>query len=524
MLYYLHSKLIDILLPDEEMVMLREGLQIDHYQIIRLLGSGGMGEVYLAQDTRVARKVAIKVVRNEPDSYPHAGTPQDDIRLFEREMKAITALDHPNILPLYDFGEENINHAVFTYMVMPFRSEGSLTDWLNSQQKKALHLQDVLFLIHQAASALQHTHNHNLMHLDVKPSNFLVRRREDTSDSFDLLLADFGISKFNTATMTASHSIRGTPVYMAPEQWTGTPVPASDQYALAVMAYQFIAGRPPFQGNMQQMMYQHIQEVPKPPSNYNSHISKAVDDVLLRALAKKPEDRFPSIMEFAHALARSLSHEEALTPIPKTLQAGEMLAANQSEFPKEQLFPGTLYATSQVVKQSKKPSMPFFIIISLIFVVILAISGVVIFFLHNVPSSSDAKITSNNTPTSVPTTIPATITATSSSYYRLKSLYTGTASGYASATITFTLALEDKQGNVSMMVTFQRTDDPSKFARYLCNGTLSVDNKLHLSCRNGSFLVTIDGFIYADGHMEGTWLTTEDNNPNYNHFYKWVVS
>ena len=495
--------------------MLREGMPIGHYQIIQFLGSGSMGEVYLAQDTRIARKVAIKVVKDEVESYPQAGTIRDDVRLFEREMKAITTLDHPNILPLYDFGKENIQHSILTYMIMPFRPEGSLADWLNSKQIKTLPLHEVIFLVNQAASALQHAHNHELMHLDVKPSNFLIRRREDASNHFDLLLADFGISKFNTATMTASHSIRGTPVYMAPEQWAGTPGPASDQYALAIMAYQLLAGRPPFQGNMHQIMYQHLQESPEPPSFYNPQVPKAVDDVLLHALAKRPEERFPSIMEFAHALAQTQPKEEASSSIPITLEVGE------------RSLPSTVYVAPGTVKQSKKSNRALFMAKSLIFFAMLMIGGGAIFFIRGASVSSGTKISSkptNSTTTPVSTTIPPTMTAMSNSYYQLKPLYTGTASGYASATITFTLVSEDKLGNVSMTVTFQRTDDPSKFARYACNGTLTIDNKLHLSCRDASFLVTIDGFIYADGHIEGTWLTTEDNNPSYNHFYNWSVS
>jgi len=217
--------------------MALEGVQLGHYRLVRLIGSGGMGEVYFAEDSRIARKVAIKVVRNEADPYPNAAATKEATRLFEREMKAIATLDHPNILPLIDFGEETVNKATLTYMVMPFRSEGSLVDWLQKQGNgEILSPHDVNYIVRQAADALQHAHNRNLMHLDVKPSNFLIRRRDDHPGLPDVLLADFGIAKFNSATATASQSIRGTPAYMAPEQWAGSPVAATDQYALAVMA------------------------------------------------------------------------------------------------------------------------------------------------------------------------------------------------------------------------------------------------------------------------------------------------
>src|SRR6266581_9475111 len=291
----------------KERIMALEGMQIGNYRLVRLIGSGGMGEVYFAEDTRIARRVAVKVVRNEAEPYPNAQATKDAMRLFEREMKAITTLDHPNILPLFDFGEQTINRTAFTYMVMPFRSEGSLVDWLHQQNSAdTLPPQEVVHIINQAAGALQHAHNHNLMHLDVKPSNFLIRLREDHPRFPDVLLADFGIAKFNTATATASQSIRGTPAYMAPEQWAGHPVPATDQYALAVMAYELLTGRPPFQGPLMQVMYQHIHNQPHPPSSLNPRLTPEVDSILLHALAKKPEDRFASVSAFVRAFQQAI--------------------------------------------------------------------------------------------------------------------------------------------------------------------------------------------------------------------------
>jgi hypothetical protein len=277
-----------------------EGLQLGRYQLLRLLGSGGMGEVYLATDTRINRQVAIKVIRDEVAAYPNAQATQEVARLFQREMKAITVLDHPHILPLYDFGEEIINRSTLTYMVMPFRQEGSLADWLQQRSNSdMLSPEDVSYFINQAAEALQHAHDHHLIHQDVKPSNFLIRSRAGHPNRPDLLLADFGIAKFTTATATASQSIRGTPAYMAPEQWDGQPVPATDQYALAIMAYQLLTGRPPFIGGPGQVMRQHFTAQPQPPSTLNPRIPHALDAVILRALAKQAEDRFLSIAEFA---------------------------------------------------------------------------------------------------------------------------------------------------------------------------------------------------------------------------------
>src|SRR5215831_799739 len=279
-----------------------EGQQLGRYRFQRLLGSGGMGEVYLATDTIINRQVAIKVIRAEAAPYPDVKATQEAARLFQREMKAIAALDHPHILPLYDYGESRVNEETLTYMVMPYRPEGSLTSWLQRRGRaEPFSPQEVASLVDQAASALQHAHNRNVIHQDVKPANFLIQSDEENPARLNLLLADFGVAKFTSTTSSASQSARGTPAFMAPEQWQGQPVPATDQYALAVMVFELLVGRPPFQGGMSQVMFQHFNTPPPAPSTFNPRISAAIDAVLLRALAKKPDDRFPSITAFAHA-------------------------------------------------------------------------------------------------------------------------------------------------------------------------------------------------------------------------------
>lgn len=293
--------------------MALEELQNGRYRYVRLLGSGGMGEVYLMNDMRVSRQVAIKVIRSESSSYPGSDATKDAARLFQREAKAIAALDHPNILPLYDFGEETHNDIVMSYMVMPFSPEGSLTNWLHQSSTATLSPQDLAHLVEQAADALQYAHEHQMIHLDVKPSNFLLRGNRKNPNRPTLLLADFGIARSSATASSSSRTIRGTPSAMAPEQWSSTPVFASDQYALAVMIYELLAGRPPFVGGMEQLMYQHFSTQPTPPSTFNPQVPPGIDAVLLRALAKKPEDRYPSISAFAMAF------EQAALPLPSDL-------------------------------------------------------------------------------------------------------------------------------------------------------------------------------------------------------------
>ncbi len=286
------------------------GQQLGHYRLVRLIGQGGMGEVYLAEDTRIPRQVAVKVVRTEPQPHPSTDALREAKRLFQREMKAISQLDHPHILGFHDFGEQPVATGSLIYMVMPYRPEGSLVDWLIRQGSNQLPPQDVGYIIAQAASALQHAHDHNVIHQDVKPSNFLVRINTDRPTRPDLFLVDFGIARVISATSSASNSIRGTSSYMAPEQWSGDAVPASDQYALAIMSYQLLAGQLPFQGRPEQMMFQHLTVPPKPPSELNASLSPAIDAVILRALMKNSDERFPSIKTFTLALQQALDYTD----------------------------------------------------------------------------------------------------------------------------------------------------------------------------------------------------------------------
>ena len=296
-----------------------EGKHLGQYRLLRLLGSGGMGEVYLAEDARIGQTVAIKVSRAEATSYPSNESTKDAFRLFQREAKAIAQLDHPRILPLYGYGEEHIDDTILTYIIMPYRREGTFAAWLQQRSSAGLlPIEDVNYFIHQAADALQYAHDNHIVHQDVKPTNFLLRGNKEYPNHPDLLLADFGIAKLNTATIGTSQTIRGTPAYMAPEQWSGAPVPASDQYALAVLAYELLTGCLPFTGRQEQLMYQHFNVRPQPPSYFNPALPKGIDAVILKALEKRPADRFPSIAAFAQALQQATSDSEDPTiPMPE---------------------------------------------------------------------------------------------------------------------------------------------------------------------------------------------------------------
>ena len=307
-----------------------EGKQIDRYRIVRLLGSGGMGDVYLAEDARIEQQVAIKVIRTEFSPYPGTETSKEAIRLFQREARAIAKLDHPNILPLFDYGEERIGDMALIYLVMPYRQEGSLMKWLRQRdQAELLSPLEVVHIIRQAADALQHAHNRQVVHQDVKPSNFLLRQREAAGTLPDVLLADFGIATLATGTASASQIVRGTPTYMAPEQCMGHSVPASDQYALAVMAYELLTGRPPFRGGTVQMMYQHMHEQPQLPSALNPRLSHEMDSVILTAMAKRPEQRFASVSAFANAFQHAVQGMQAADAPTLVTSSGASLSTSE---------------------------------------------------------------------------------------------------------------------------------------------------------------------------------------------------
>src|SRR5436309_7981041 len=231
-----------------------EGKQIGRYRFEQLIGRSGMGKVYLAIDPRIQQQVAVKVLQAEPSAYPTTNVAREAER-FRREASAIANLRHPHIVPLYDYNETSIDEAAITYLVIPYYKEGSFASWLRRRGSDLLPMEDVVYFVQQAADALQYAHNQQVIHRDVKPSNFLIRVQKDNPNRPDVLLADFGLARLSDSSSSVSLTVAGSPLYMSPEQWRGHPVPATDQYMLAAMAYELLTGRPPFRGTLEQLMY-----------------------------------------------------------------------------------------------------------------------------------------------------------------------------------------------------------------------------------------------------------------------------
>ncbi len=273
------------------LAVLRDALA-DRYAVERELGRGGMATVFLAEDLKHRRPVAIKVLH--PELAAAVGADR-----FLREIEIAARLQHPHILPLYDSGTA----AGFLYYVMPYVEGESLRDRL--EREKQLSLEDTLRIGGEVAGALAYAHSHGVVHRDVKPENVML-------SGGTAVVADFGIARAVTAAgeehqLTQTGTVIGTPAYMSPEQATGSAEidGRSDQYSLACVVYEMLVGEPPFTGpTAQAVMARHSLDLVSPPSIVRASIPDAVEDALLRALAKTPADRFPTAALFAEALAR----------------------------------------------------------------------------------------------------------------------------------------------------------------------------------------------------------------------------
>jgi serine/threonine protein kinase len=268
--------------------------------LLRLIGQGGMGAVYLAQQARPQRQVAVKVL--VPSSDLSAARHADFLERFRRETNVAASLLHPNIMPVHEYGEQD----GLAYLVMPYVSGGTLRDEL--EQQSVLPLTKILSYLEQIAAALDFAHGRGVIHRDVKPANLLK-----TIDG-RLLLSDFGLVKVIAAGRSAQSYAPeidfplGTPDYMAPEQGLGKDLDVrADLYALGVVLYHMVTGRVPFKGDMpMQVVMQHIHVAPPRPCLVRVDLPAAAEQVILKALAKEPAERYASAMEMYHAFRQAL--------------------------------------------------------------------------------------------------------------------------------------------------------------------------------------------------------------------------
>jgi serine/threonine protein kinase len=222
-------------------------------------------------------------------------TNEDEVECFRREAHLHASMRHQHIVPVLDFGWEKDT----PFLVMRYASGGSLQQYFPPGRPLPLHA--ILPAVLEIASALQYVHNRDLVHCDIKPENVLVGPQNGT------WLTDFGIAiSVAGGDRYSGHELRGTVRYSAPEQIGGNPLPASDQYALAVMVYQWLCGRCPFSGTPLTICFQHLQTPPPRLRDQVPSIPYAVEQVVLKALSKDPHRRFAQVSEFAHALKEAV--------------------------------------------------------------------------------------------------------------------------------------------------------------------------------------------------------------------------
>jgi serine/threonine-protein kinase len=256
------------------------------YRIDKAIASGGAGIVYQAHDTVLGRQVALKELLED------LASDAEQAERFKIEARALALLNHPCIMPIHDLLEENGR----LWLVMELLNGGSLGDLIEKGG-----IQDInqsVEIVKGIASGLGFAHQHGFIHRDIKPANILF------ADDGTFRITDFGIARHQDARVKTSHGlILGSPGYMSPEQAVGEDVdPRSDIYSLGITMYQMLTAELPFQGDTSSVMAQHITKPAPPPSAINKSISKALDKVILKMLAKHPEDRFQSTAELIDAL------------------------------------------------------------------------------------------------------------------------------------------------------------------------------------------------------------------------------
>lgn len=290
------------------MPTLEPGHAFERYRVIRWLGSGVSGESYEAEDAMLMRKVTLKLIQ------PQSTLPDSARRQFFRELQGTSALNHPYLAPILDYGELNGR----LYIARKFVSSGSLLGtegrlWF----RPPLNEIDAIHYAHQLSQALNYIHSRGYLHGAITFSNILLMRGPNLNNELDyapFLLADVGLANF--ARRFGQEQKSPLPITAAPEQFGKRITPASDQFALAVLLYFWLAGRPPYLGTPEEIEELKRTEAVTPLTSLNPHITMSQSGILLRALSVYPEDRYPSVLAFADALLKTLP--SIIPTIPKT--------------------------------------------------------------------------------------------------------------------------------------------------------------------------------------------------------------
>ncbi len=269
------------------------------YELRQVLGKGAMGTVYEGYDPIIARQVAIKTVKL-PD--PDDAEAQEELARFKREAQAAGRLSHPNIVGVFDYGET----PELAYIVMEFVDGMTLKHVLDKGER--FKIPEIVWLMEALMTGLQFSHGRGVVHRDIKPANIMLTKAGEVK------IADFGIARIESSSMTQAGTMLGTPSYMSPEQFMGQTVDArTDLYSSGVMLYQLLTGEKPFDGGLTAIMHKVLHTEPPAPSALSVSVTPALDAVVKKAMAKRPEDRFSSATEFAKALREAYEAKPAPT-------------------------------------------------------------------------------------------------------------------------------------------------------------------------------------------------------------------
>jgi serine/threonine protein kinase len=351
------------------------GKQLGDYKLDRLIATGGMARIYQGTDQKLARTAAIKVLQLND------GNLDDTLaKRFQREARAVAALEHPNIISLFQYGEQD----GYYFLAMKYIKGHDLAQEIKHLKRrgKKIDLRRALEILEQIAGALDYAHTRGVIHRDVKPSNILL------AEDGQAILTDFGLTMHATNETTLGTAF-GTPRYISPEQATASnkAVPQSDVYSLGVIFYEILTGAPPFTGDTpMEIALNHITTPPPPPRSRDSSIPEAVERQVLKALSKEPTDRHKTALEFIHAVQQAYGYTSL---IPEGLLAGPV--TTQPRSPEAVTSTADTHhsiATANLSRpQRRRPLLVWFVSIFLV-----ALVGVAAFLL----------ITSNSTSTPGP--------------------------------------------------------------------------------------------------------------------------
>jgi len=269
--------------------------KLGKYEVRRELGKGAMGVVVEGFDPMIARRVALKTVRRDQLDRSEV---EEILARFQREAQAAGRLNHPNIVAIYEYGEDD----GVAFIAMEFIEGAELKDALDANER--FPMSEIVRIMTQLLEALDYSHKNGVVHRDIKPSNIIMLKDGTVK------VADFGIARVESSTLTQAGSVLGTPSYMSPEQFMGQTVDGrSDLFSAGVILYQFLTGEKPFTGALTTIMHKVLQEEPLAPSALNVQVPRPFDAVMRKALAKRPNERFQTGHEFAVALKKAAENQ-----------------------------------------------------------------------------------------------------------------------------------------------------------------------------------------------------------------------